>query len=169
MNAVNNISFKAIYYESDKSMFSDSQKRVADDIEQKLATKAKKNNYLIERSGKKVKLAQLFGVEINPKNNEEIGYVKSITVGKYDDSHPFILKDSDTVIPKYRKKLALTYFTAILTMLGAFAASALIMVNGNKNNSVAQTEKVVTIAKDSLQTLKQDSLKIAKDSLSRFK
>ena len=162
INSVNNMSFKAIYYKSDISNFSNSQKRLANDIEKKLAIKAERNDYLIDRKGdKKVILSQLFGTKINPKNNEELEYAKAITVGKYDIQHPFNIKDSDAVIPKYRNKIALTYLTAVLAMLGAFVASALIMVNSNKNISKTQIEKMVTVAKDSIQAPK-DSLKLFK-------
>ena len=91
----------------------------------------------------------------------------AVKIGRYDENNLFEIKDYKKHIKEQIKDFGglLSFICFILP-----AALGLMYVITTKNHStIQQTEKVVTIAKDSLQTLKQDTFQITKDSLKMFK
>lgn len=159
IKAVNNVNFKAVYT-SKSAKFSDSQQRVFDDIKNKL--KDKKTNFLVEPAeNDSVKLSEITGVkETGVGLDKKYSYKRANKIGRYDENCLFELKD----YKKYVKEqvndlLGLLAFVGIyiLCMLGI-----MFVTTNKKPVANQQTEKVVTMAKDSLQTLKQDSIKLFK-------
>ena len=161
INAVNNINFKGILYGGHRD-FSEPQKKVADDIKTKLGKKAEKNDFLIKALADDiVELSEVYNVKkVGTGINKEIQYSKGVYIGKYDEKHPFELEDYN-----YALKEKANDFKAIMLLALVYVATVLALIPWKKNNSetvTQQTEKIVTITKDSLQTIKQDSLKIFK-------
>ena len=163
---VNNISFNAIYTPK-FTKFSESQQKVHDDIKNKL--KDKRNNFLIESAeNDSVILSEISGVkETGAGLDKKFSYENAVKIGRYDENNLFEIKDYKKYIKEQIKDFSglLSFICFILP-----AALGLMYVITNKNHStIQQTEKVVTIAKDSLQTVKQDSLKLTQESLRVFK
>ncbi|MBO5738588.1 hypothetical protein J6R97_04540 [bacterium] len=158
INAINNVNFKAVYTPKSTS-FSDSQQKVYDDIKNKLNNK--KTNFLVESvENDSVKLSELIGVkETGTGLDKKYSYKRAIKIGRYNENCLFEMKD----YKKYVKEqvndlLGLLAFVGILILGLGF-----MYVTANKKPAVnQQVEKVTTMAKDSLQTLKQDSIKIFK-------
>ena len=166
INSLNNISFKAVYIPK-FTKFSDSQQRVYDDIKNKL--KDKKTNFLVESAeNDSVILSEISGVkETGAGLDKKFSYENAVKIGRYDENNLFEIKDYKKHIKEQIKDFGglLSFICFILP-----AALGLMYVITNKNHStIQQTEKIVNIAKDSLQTLKQDSLKLTQDSLRIFK
>jgi hypothetical protein len=158
INSLNNISFKAVYIPK-FTKFSDSQQRVYDDIKNKL--KDKKTNFLVESvENDSVKLSELIGVkETGTGLDKKYSYKRAIKIGRYNENCLFEMKDYKKYVKEQVNDLLglLAFVGFILGMLG------FMYVTANKKPAVnQQVEKVTTMAKDSLQTLKQDSIKIFK-------
>lgn len=166
VNAINNVNFKGVYTPK-FTKFSDSQQRVFDDIKNKL--KDKKTNFLVESAeNDSVILSEISGVkEAGAGLDKKFSYENAVKIGRYDENNLFEIKDYKKHIKEQIKDFGglLSFICFILP-----AALGLMYVITTKNHStIQQTEKVVTIAKDSLQTLKQDTFQITKDSLKMFK
>ena len=166
IKAVNNVNFKAVYT-SKSAKFSDSQQRVFDDIKNKL--KDKKNNFLIEPAeNDSVILSEIYGVkETGAGLDKKFSYERANKIGRYDENCLFEMKDYKKYVKKHvNDLLGLSGFIGIflLSMVGMMSITI------NKKPAVnQQTEKITTMAKDSMQTLKQDTFQITKDSLKMFK
>ncbi len=159
INKINNINFKG-FYTPKFTKFSDSQQRVFDDIKNKL--KDKKTNFLVESAeNDSVNLSEITGVtETGVGLDKKISYKRANKIGRYDENCLFDIKDYKKYIKEQVKDLlGLLAFGGIfiLGMLGFMYIAA-----NKKPVATQQTEKVVNTAKDSLQILKQDSLKIFK-------
>ena len=168
INNINSVNFKGIVYGGHRD-FSESQKKVANDIQTKLGKKAEKNDFLIKALADDiVELSEVYNVKkVGTGINKEIQYSKVVYIGKYDEKHPFELEDYNYALKNKAKD-----FKAIMLLALVYVATFLALMPWKKNNNetvTQQTEKVVTIAKDSLQTVKQDSLKLTQESLRVFK
>lgn len=159
INKINNINFKGIYTPK-FTKFSDSQQRVFDDIKNKL--KDKKTNFLVESAeNDSVNLSEITGVtETGVGLDKKFSYKRAIKIGRYDENCLFDIKDYKEYIKEQVKDLL-----GLLAFAGIFIAGMLgfMYISANKKPvAIQQTEKVVNTAKDSLQILKQDSLKMFK-------
>ena len=159
INPVNNISFKAVYIPK-FTKFSDSQQRVYDDIKNKL--KDKKTNFLVESAeNDSVILSEITGVtETGVGLDKKFSYKRADKIGRYDENCLFDIKDYKKYIKEQVKDLL-----GLLAFAGIFISGMLgfMYISANKKPvAIQQTEKVVNTAKDSLQILKQDSLKMFK-------
>ena len=140
---------------------------VFDDIKNKL--KDEKANFLVESAeNDSVILSEIYGVKETGRGVEKkFSYKNSYKIGKYDEICPFEIKDYKKHIKeRVNDLLSLLAFAGILIsgMLGFMYIAA------NKKPAVnQQTEKITTMVKDSMQTLKQDTFQITKDSLKMFK
>ena len=156
----NKPSFKGIFYGGHRD-FSESQIKVADDIKTKLGKTAEKNDFLIKALPDDiVELSEEYNVKkVGTGINKEIQYSKGAYIGKYDEKHPFELEDYNYAVKEKAKG-----FRALMFLALVYVATILALMPWKKNNSetvTQQTEKVATIAKDSLQFAK-DSLKMLK-------
>ena len=159
VNAINNVNFKAIYTPR-FTKFSDSQQRVYEDIQNKL--KDKRTNFLVESAeNDSVNLSEIIGVkETGVGLDKKISYKRAIKIGRYDENCLFEMKDYKKYIKEQVNDLL-----GLLAFAGIFISGMLgfMYIAANKKPDVTQqTEKVVNMAKDSLQTLKQDSIKLFK-------
>ena len=160
-NSVNSINFKAIVL-IEQSKFSDSQMAVVRDIQAKLGEKTKKNDYIIKPlENDIVELSQIGSFK--KKGDGTVQYSDPLYIGKYDKNHPFEIKDIKNTY-KQLAKFILQNLSILYSLLPI--ALGLVFVTSYKKEPIkAQTEKVVTVAKDSLQTIKQDSLNFVKENL----
>ena len=157
INVVNNVNFKG-FYTPKFTKFSDSQQRVYDDIKNKL--KDKKNNFLVESAeNDSVVLSEISGVkETGVGLDKKISYERANKIGRYDENCLFEIKDYKKYIKEQVKDL-LGVLAPTLLIISIILMAAL----GLKKQPQEQaSDKVITMAKDSLQILKQDSLKIFK-------
>ena len=159
INKINNINFKGIYTPK-FTKFSDSQQRVFDDIKNKL--KDKKTNFLVESAeNDSVNLSEITGVtETGVGLDKKFSYKRANKIGRYDENCLFDIKDYKKYIKEQVNDLL-----GLLAFAGIFISGMLgfMYITANKKPvATQQTEKVVNTAKDSLQILKQDSLKIFK-------
>ena len=159
INKINNINFKGIYTPK-FTKFSDSQQRVFDDIKNKL--KDKKTNFLVESAENDfVNLSEITGVtETGVGLDKKFSYKRANKIGRYDENCLFDIKDYKKYIKEQVKDLL-----GLLAFAGIFISGMLgfMYITANKKPvATQQTEKVVNTAKDSLQILKQDSLKMFK-------
>lgn len=168
INPVSNVSFKAIYTPKFVKL-SESQQKVYDDIKTKLDKEMKESDFYIKPSkDDSIELSEVFGIkETGYGLNKKYSYKRRNVIGRYDENHPFEIKD----YKDYCRKETKDFFAQILIGLMPVAAILGFMyVTGNKKPAeTQQIEKVITVAKDSLQTLKQDTLQLTKDSLRMFK
>ena len=161
-NIGNNINFGSICRVK-QAKFTKLQNRVADDIELKLAKYSKKNDFVIEPLDNDiVELSEVYNLE---KNEKYVKYNNPKVVGKYSNNQPFEIEDYEKVKDAGRGDLL-----AMLLFIGLyFAGFVFLAVPLDRVKGESQAKKVTTIAKDSLQTLKQDTLQLTKDSLKIFK
>lgn len=158
INPISNVSFKGVY--SPKyTKFTESQDRVLSDIKTKLGQEKEKSNFLAKPKGNdSLELLEICGLKTKGQGlDKKITYNTAIHIGTYDEKCPFKLEDYKNV-----KKKQIQDFVGII--IAPFIVFGIIFgINQMKNKSASpeQTEKVMTITKDSLKTAK-DSLKIFK-------
>ena len=163
LNPINNINFKAIYTPK-FTKFSESQQKVYNDIKSKLDKENKDSDFYIKPSkDDSLELSTVYGIkETGYGLNKKYTYLKKNVIGRYDENHLFDIKDYKDYCKKETKD-TLSYISIalipIILLYGAF-----FLITNKKNIPTEQTEKVITVAKDSLQTIKQDSLNFAKES-----
>jgi len=161
-NTINNINFGSVWRVK-KSKFTKSQNRVADDIELKLAKYSKKRDFVIEPLHKDVvELSEVYNLEINEKY---VQYNNPKVIGKYSNNQPFEIEDYEKVKgASHGDLLAMFLFAGLY-----FASFIFLAVPADRARTDRQAKKVTTVVKDSLQPLKQDTLRLTKDSLNIFK
>lgn len=158
LNSVNSINFKAIGL-IEQSKFSDSQMAVVRDIQAKLGEKTKKNDYIIKSlENDIVELSQVSSLK--KIGDGTVQYSNPLYIGRYDKNYPFEIKDIKNTYKQITKFILLNL--SILSSLLPIALGLIFVTSYKKEPIKSQTEKVVTIAKDSLQTVKQDSLNLLK-------
>ena len=160
LQQINNINFKSIYYGGD-SDFSESQKKVVDDIKIKLGKTVDDNNFLIKALNHDVvELSEIKDVKtVGTGIDKKIEFSKGVFIGKYDEKHPFEREDYSSALKERARG-----FSALVVLALIYFAAIFALMPWKKNNSEAvtqQAEKVVTTAKDSLQMVR-DSLKVVK-------
>ena len=148
---------------------SESQEKVLEDIRIKLGDKAEKKHFLITPlKDNVVELSQVYNVKnIGTGINKKVQYSDPLFIGRYNEEHPFEMNDYKKVHKEQLKDLG-----SLLSFICFFlpAMLGLMFVTTNKHQAkTQQTEKVTTMAKDSLQNVKQDSLNFAKESLKVLK
>lgn len=163
INSISNINFKAVGLVK-QSQFSESQRKVAEDIQKRLGKKGERYDFIIEPlSNDIVELSEVYRVkEVGAGIDKCIQYSNPLLIGRYDENHPFEMKDYKQVHRDLDSRLF-----GMFTLAATFFAAVLLLApldRAKKDAVVKQPEKVVTVAKDSLKTLK-DTLKISKDSL----
>ena len=161
-NTINNINFSSVWRVK-RSKFTKSQNRVADDIELKLAKYSKKRDFVIEPLHKDVvELSEVYNLEINEKY---VQYNNPKVIGKYSNDQPFEIEDFEKVKGvSHGDLLAMFLFVGLY-----FAGFIFLAVPLDRAKAEKQPKKVTTVVKDSLQPLKQDTLRLTKDSLRMFK
>lgn len=155
-----NTTFKGFYLSS-KTKFSDSQKRVINDIQEKLKDRTN-DDFLFEQGNTKdsVSLNKVFDMrELGVDTEEPVNvYSTKLYIGTYDEFTPFEYKDYKSVIKKNEKNL---YAQFVLWGLGIamilFSAKYLPKSETNPYNSKENT----TILKKSI----SDTLKSVKDTI----
>ena len=154
--------FKKIYKPNDNP-FSKLQMRAVDDIEKKLANKAKEKDFLIEPSGKNgVELYRLYGVrEHNYKTAWlDCTYDKKVFCAYCDVFNPLIVEDIDLVEENHiNAQACLNVAKNILIAILASAAliGGALAVRNKINTTKAQTEFI-----QKTDTLKNNIIKIIK-------
>lgn len=165
---LNNISFKAVRLVHN-SQFSKSQKNVAEDIQTKLGKKGEEKDFVIEPLADDiVELSEVYNVkEKGVGVDKYIEYSNPLLIGRYNEENLFNYEDYTGKIKELYKDVAKMIASSIATIglicLGFF------LLTPKPNKAVKQAERVEILAKDSLQTLKQDSLKLTQESLRIFK
>ena len=161
-NTINNINFGSVWRVK-RSKFTKSQNRVADDIELKLEKYSKKRDFVIEPLHKDVvELSEVYNLEINEKY---VQYNNPKVIGKYSNDLPFEIEDYEKVKgASHGDLLAMLLFVGLY-----FAGFIFLAVPSDRAEAEKQAKKVTTVVKDSLQPLKQDTLRLTKDSLRMFK
>lgn len=159
INPISNINFKGVYAPK-FTRFSDSQQKVYDDIIVKLGKKAQDHDFFVKPAkDDSVELSEVYDIiDVGHGLDSRYSYVEKIYIGRYDENNLFEMKDYKSVCKKRK-----------LDLLGAISASFLfvgiafgILALSNKKPVAPQeSEKVITVAKDSLQLVK-DSLKVLK-------
>ena len=159
ITSVNNINFKAIGL-IEQSKFSDSQMAVVRDIQAKLGEKTKKNDYIIKPlENDIVELTQVSSLK--KIGDGTVQYSNPLLyIGRYDKNYPFEIKDIKNAYKQITKFIL--WNLSIISSLLPIALGLIFVTSYKKEPIKSQTEKVVTIAKDSLQTVKQDSLNLLK-------
>ena len=139
---------------------SESQEKVLEDIRTKLGDKAEKKHFLITPlKDDVVELSQVYNVKnIGNGIDKKIQYSDSLLIGRYNEETPFEMNDLKTVQKEQLKSL-LGVLAPTFLIIGIILMSTF----GSKKQSQEQAlEKVETVAKDSLQKLKHDSIKLFK-------
>ena len=161
-NTINNINFGSVWRVK-QSKFTKSQNRLADDIELKLAKYSKKRDFVIEPlHNDVVELSELYNHE---RNEKYVQYNNPKVIDKYSNNQPFEIEDFEKVKGASRGDLLATFLFAGLD----FASFISLAVPADRAKAKRQAKKVATVVKDSLQPLKQETLRLTKDSLSMFK
>ena len=159
IKAINSTNFKSIIVPKYPKL-SESQEKVVDDIKTKLGDKVEKKHFLITPlKDDVVVLSEVYDVKkIGNGIDKKIQYSNSTFIGKYNEEHPFEIGDFKAIQKEELKDL-LSVLAPTLLIISIILMSAL----GLKKQPQEQTlEKVEIVAKDSLQTLKQDSIKLFK-------
>ena len=161
IKAINSTNFKSVIV-SKYPKLSESQEKVLEDIRTKLGDKAEEKHFLITPlKDDVVELSQVYNVKnIGIGINKKVQYSDPLFIGRYNEEHPFEMNDYKKVHKEQLKDfLGLVGFVALFMtgMLGFMFA-----ITNKKPFQSQETEKVVNMAKDSLQTLKQDSLNLFK-------
>ena len=161
INAVN-INFGSLVRVK-RAEFTKPQNRVADDIELKLEKYSKKRDFVIEPLDKDVvELSEVYNLKINEKY---VQYNNPKVIGKYSNDQPFEIEDYEKVKgASHGDLLAMLLFVGLY-----FAGFIFLAVPLDRAEAEKQAKKVTTVVKDSLQPLKQDTLRLTKDSLRMFK
>lgn len=160
INPVNSISFKAIY-EKENSKFSDSQNRVAKNIHDKLGSMKDKEDFLIQPAkNDSVEFYHLGGLKKEGKGcDKHITYQFLDLIGRYDEQHPFESKDFDLYLKEATEHI---YGAIVMGLLAIGMMFGGLYFSATKKADPKSTEKAMTVAKDSVQNIVKDSLKIFK-------
>ena len=166
VNAINNVNFKSVIITKYPPL-SDSQEKVVRDIQTKLGDKAEKKHFLITPlKDDVVELSQVYNVKNTGSGiDKKVQYSDPLFIGRYNEEHPFEIDDLKT-IQKEQLKSLLGVLAPTVLIIGIILISALGLKKQPQEQSL---EKITTMAKDSMQTLKQDTFQITKDSLKMFK
>ena len=159
IKAINSTNFKSVIVPKYPKL-SESQEKVLEDIRTKLGDKAEKKHFLITPlKDDVVELSQVYNVKnIGNGIDKKIQYSDSLLIGRYNEETPFEMSDLKTVQKEQLKSL-LGVLAPTFLIIGIILMSTF----GSKKQSQEQTlEKVETVAKDSLQKLKYDSIKLFK-------
>lgn len=161
IKAINSTNFKSVIVPKYPKL-SESQEKVVEDIRTKLGDKAEKNHFLISPlKDDVVELSEVYNVrEVGTGIGKKIRYSDPLLIGRYNEETPFEMSDYKKVHKEQLKDfLGLVGFVALFMagMLGFMFA-----ITNKKPFQSQETEKVVNMTKDSLQTLKQDSLNLFK-------
>lgn len=159
IKAINSTNFKSVIVPKYPKL-SESQEKVLEDIRTKLGDKAEKKHFLITPlKDDVVELSQVYNVKnIGNGIDKKIQYSDSLLIGRYNEETPFEMNDLKTVQKEQLKSL-LGVLAPTFLIIGIILMSTF----GSKRQSQEQAlEKVETVAKDSLQKLKHDSIKLFK-------
>ena len=159
IKAINSTNFKSVIVPKYPKL-SESQEKVLEDIRTKLGDKAEKKHFLITPlKDDVVELSQVYNVKnIGNGIDKKIQYSDSLLIGRYNEETPFEMNDLKTVQKEQLKSL-LGVLAPTFLIIGIILMSTF----GSKKQSQEQAlEKVETVAKDSLQKLKHDSIKLFK-------
>ena len=170
INPVSNISFKAIkFYEPRYPELTKSQEEIKEDIVAKFKQRKEETNgkfdnrcfYIKPLDKDTIELSELFRVkEIDAGKRKNIKFSNPLVIGEYDKKNPFKIEDYDRVTKEDAKQNLLGCLAQLLCFL-AFIAIPLCM-RTSKTSSTAQTEKVSTVVKDSVQNVAKDTLQLFK-------
>ena len=162
INSINDINFKGIYTHK-FAKFSEPQQKIYDDIKTKLSkdeTKRKWNFLINPKENDSVELYRLDGMEEEGRGvDKHITYQFKEKIGRYDKNHPFETKDVVSYLEEATNKL----YSAVA--IGTFAIAMMvggIYISATKKTNPQNVEKSMTVAKDSVQSVVKDSLKIFK-------
>ena len=159
IKAINSTNFKSVIVPKYPKL-SETQEKVLEDIRIKLGDKAEKKHFLITPlKDDVVELSEVYNVKnIGNGIDKKIQYSDSLLIGRYNEETPFEMSDLKTVQKEQLKSL-LGVLAPTFLIIGIILMSTF----GSKKQSQEQTlEKVETVAKDSLQKLKYDSIKLFK-------
>lgn len=167
IQAINNqTSFKAIYKPIGVE-FSESQKKVIKDIENKVNPN---EDFYVEYGTKRdsVELSKLGGFTKDALKSEKTGWQKQIYIGTYDENKLFPIEDLKTAEKEQKKKDILGTITGVV-IIGMMLTIILGTRNNAKTKDVIPTvkEQVVNPIKDSLQKVGKDTLNLTKQLLKK--
>lgn len=165
IQAINNqTNFKAIYKPIGVE-FSESQKKVIKDIENKVNPN---EDFYVEYGTKRdsVELSKLGGFTKDALDAEKTGWKKKLYIGTYSENYLFNLEDIENVKREQRKKDIGGILTGVL-IIGMMLTIILGSRNNTKTKDVIPTvkEQVVNPIKDSLQKVGKDTLNLTKQLL----
>lgn len=164
----NNITFKGFYGVAN-SNFNKKQDKVIDDIKSKLGDRINDGDYLVSPGAIKDSVDlqhfvfgfKTFGAGINKKYAYDKGSDKFI--GSFDEEHPFNLEDLD--VEPWKNSIRRSDNTWKFIAATIIALGAILIGNGaikkyvkNQNNNII--ENIAPTVKDSLNTVKKDSLNL---------
>ena len=159
IKAINSTNFKSVIVPKYPKL-SETQEKVLEDIRIKLGDKAEKKHFLITPlKDDVVELSEVYNVKnIGNGIDKKIQYSDSLLIGRYNEETPFEMSDLKTV-----QKEQLISLLGVLAPTLLIIGTILMSTFGLKKQPQEQTlEKFETVAKDSLQTLKYDSIKLFK-------
>ena len=108
-----------------------------------------------------IELSELFDVkEIDAGKRKNIKYTDPLVIGEYDKENPFKIEDYDRVTKEDAKQNLLGCLAQLLCFLAIIAIP--LFMRTSKTSSTAQTEKVSTVVKDSVQNVAKDTLQLFK-------
>ncbi|MBQ7763733.1 hypothetical protein IJ384_00040 [bacterium] len=164
----NNINFKG-FYATENSYFSEKQNKVIDDIKSKLGNRINDGDYIVSPGAiiDSIDLQHfIFGLKttgagLDKKYMYEKGTDKFI--GSYNEEHPFNLEDLD--VEPWKNSIRKSDNTWKFIAATIIALGAILIGNGaikkyvkNQNNNII--ENIAPTVKDSLNTVKKDSLNL---------
>ena len=167
IQAINNqTSFKAMYKPDYK--FSETQKILIKDIEDKLGDRAKERDYCITPDGDdRVALFEVWGAKKSIAKDKYI-FEKSSLCAICDEYHPFNVKDLDDAYKMHKNMLGC--LTGLLIFLAVAAAATVtgffttaVKEGRNKTEVLIQNNPI----KDTLQKVGKDTLDLTKQLLKK--
>ena len=170
INPVSNVSFKAIkFYEPRYPELTESQEEIKEDIVAKFKQRKEETNgkfdnrhfYIKPLDKDTIELSELFRVkEIDAGKRKNIKFSNPLVIGEYDKKNPFKIEDYDRVAKEDAKQNLLGCFAQLACCLAIIALP--LFMRTCKTSSTAQTEKVSTVVKDSVQNVAKDTLQLFK-------
>lgn len=159
IKSINSTNFKSVIIPKYPKL-SESQEKVVEDIRTKLGDQAEKKHFLITPlKDDVVEVSRVYNVkDIGNGIDKKIQYSDPLLIGRYNEETPFEIRDLKTV-----QKEQLISLLGVLAPTLLIIGTILMSTFGLKKQPQEQTlEKFETVAKDSLQTLKYDSIKLFK-------